>query len=293
MLIFVLNIGFAQNKRIDSLKDVLSKATHDTSRVLIMSNIVESSRELNIDSAIYYGNKGLALAKQNHFIIGEIYHMSHLGRIQLDLGNTAGCLEIELRALRKAEENHLEVAKILPLGYIGNVYRILNEPKKAINFYTQAMVIAESNKINFASNLKMNIGNTYFESDQLDSAIYYLQTAENEMQKNSGAAHTLVYIGLGNIQTKLKNYKQAMYYYQMSLRDNTPRWVSSTYRNIANLYKELNQKDSSIYYATKSLEMAKDILQRIPTEKDSRFKLVTSHDRAGWEEYITWMMAGL
>ena len=43
----------------------------------------------------------------------------------------------------------------------------------------------------------------------------------------------------------------------------------------------------------RTLEMAKDILFRIPLEKDARFKTETSRDRAGWEQYIDWLLKDL
>ena len=43
----------------------------------------------------------------------------------------------------------------------------------------------------------------------------------------------------------------------------------------------------------RTLEMAKDILSRIPTDKDARFKTKTSRDRAGWEQYIDWLLKDL
>ncbi len=43
----------------------------------------------------------------------------------------------------------------------------------------------------------------------------------------------------------------------------------------------------------RTLEMAKDILSRIPKEKDARFKTKTSRDRSGWEQYIEWLLKDL
>ncbi len=267
VLVLILNIGFAQNKEIDTLKHELSIATHDTSRVLIMARLCEASREHNIDSAFFYGNKGLTLAKQIHFIKGEIRNMAQLGRIQFDLGNVPRYLEIELKALRMAEENHLEGEKMFPLSFIGNVYRRLSENQEAINFYRQAMIICESIQDRYASNMKMNIGNTYIELNQLDSAMYYLQTAQNEMQKIHSFVHPLVYLGIGNVYTRQNNYEQAFFNYQKGLqvaeKNKTPRFISTIYRSIANLYKEQNQRDSSIYYAKKSLELAESIGDKI------------------------------
>jgi tetratricopeptide (TPR) repeat protein len=45
--------------------------------------------------------------------------------------------------------------------------------------------------------------------------------------------------------------------------------------------------------ARRTLETAKESLQRIPSEKNKRFTEVTSHDRAGWERYFNWQISEL
>ena len=58
---------------------------------------------------------------------------------------------------------------------------------------------------------------------------------------------------------------------------------------VANAQKKLGKVSDS----RKTLEMAKDVLSRIPPEKNARFKAVTSHDRTGWEKYIDWHLKDL
>ena len=58
---------------------------------------------------------------------------------------------------------------------------------------------------------------------------------------------------------------------------------------VANAQKKLGKLSDS----RKTLEMAKDVLSRIPAEKNARFKAVTSHDRTGWEKYIDWHLKDL
>ena len=60
-------------------------------------------------------------------------------------------------------------------------------------------------------------------------------------------------------------------------------------KQIALCYKKLGK----IQDCRRTLEMARDLLQRIPKEKDHRFKVVTPYDRAGWDVYLTTMIAEL
>jgi tetratricopeptide (TPR) repeat protein len=67
---------------------------------------------------------------------------------------------------------------------------------------------------------------------------------------------------------------------------NEPESIESTVQ-IANCFKELGKLND----CRRNLELAKEMLQRIPAEKESRFSQVTSHDRAGWETYLDWLLA--
>ena len=58
---------------------------------------------------------------------------------------------------------------------------------------------------------------------------------------------------------------------------------------VSNSQKKLGKVSDS----RRTLERAKDILSRIPKEKDARFKAVTSHDRLGWEQFIDWQLKDL
>ena len=70
--------------------------------------------------------------------------------------------------------------------------------------------------------------------------------------------------GLGDIQAQKGDYVRAMDYYQKGLQlsksNNNLRSISSIYLSIANLYKNKNQRDSSIYYAEKALSISQPVL---------------------------------
>jgi hypothetical protein len=57
-------------------------------------------------------------------------------------------------------------------------------------------------------------------------------------------------------------------------------------KQIALCYRKLGK----IQDCRRTLEMARDLLQRIPKEKDNRFKMVTPYDRAGWDAYLNNMI---
>jgi tetratricopeptide (TPR) repeat protein len=85
-------------------------------------------------------------------------------------------------------------------------------------------------------------------------------------------------------------YEEAMIAYRDAANRfiNEPESIEAMVQ-IANCHKQLGKPQES----RRALEMTKDMLQRITRDKDGKFKIVTSHDRVGWEKYIDWMLNDL
>ena len=116
--------------------------------------------------------------------------------------------------------------------------------------------------------------------------------AAETLQANSVTENFLrnSFFGEADLLYESGAYEEAMVAY----RDAANRFINEPESleamvQIANCQKELKKPAD----ARRTLEMAKDILQRISIEKEARFKAVTSHDRNGWNQYILWMMAEL
>src|ERR1041385_8911439 len=85
-----LTTGFGQDKRIDSIRQQLSAAKDDTSRVLIMADLSFAFGFQNPDSALLYGDKAIRLAKQVHFTRGEIRGMFSKAQVLETNGDMPG-----------------------------------------------------------------------------------------------------------------------------------------------------------------------------------------------------------
>ncbi len=98
------------------------------------------------------------------------------------------------------------------------------------------------------------------------------------------------YFGEADLLYEEGIYEEAIYAYQEAAN----RFISEPESleamvQVSNSQSKLGKFPES----RRTLEMAKDILSRIPTEKDARFKTETSRDRAGWEQYIDWLLKEL
>ncbi|MCY2984133.1 MAG: tetratricopeptide repeat protein [Planctomycetota bacterium] len=93
------------------------------------------------------------------------------------------------------------------------------------------------------------------------------------------------FFGVADLLFEAGDYEEAIAAYQETARHflSEPESLEAMLA-IANAQKKLGKISES----RRTLTMTKDILSRIPPEKNARFKAVTSHDRAGWEQFLDW-----
>ena len=261
LLLFTWNFGLAQNNLIDSLKYKLANAKTDTGRVLRMISLVNSLAGINPDSALYYGEKALALARKIKFPKGEIRALSFTSGVLTNTGNLPKALSMAFEALQIAEKNKLDKEIKWPFVFISSIYKALKDFPKAINFTKKALQIAEaSSDTNSMSIESRTLGGLYIETGQLDSASFFLNRAL--VLNNKGNVRPSIFNGLGDIEAKKGDPIHAMEYYQKVLNiidTNNHRALSQVYMSIANLYKKENKRDSGIYYAERAVAEAQPI----------------------------------
>lgn len=72
ILVFGFGICYSQQDRTDSIRIEFLKATSDTSRVMGLAQLSDYYKFNRPDSAIFYGNKALRLAREINFPKGEL-----------------------------------------------------------------------------------------------------------------------------------------------------------------------------------------------------------------------------
>ena len=263
-LALISTCAFAQDRQlIDSLKHELAIAKHDTSRVLIMAELCSSYRSYSKpDSAVFFGEKGIALAEKINFPKGIIRNTTYYGRLVSDLGNLPKSLAMILKALQIAKDNNLIEETGLPMQYLAGIYNELKEYSKALMYYKQAKKIYEtypSSPIRLPSILA-TIGSTFIDLNQLDSATYYAQQSYDMFIQRNISIGSLNFRLYAKIQAKLGKNQLAIDYFHKGLelakKTNNLRFYALYSQSFAEFFQKTNQLDSSIYYAKKGLEAA-------------------------------------
>src|ERR1700743_2126245 len=103
ILVLIPVFGMAQQQYPDSLKKVFKTPKADSARYSALNGIGEYYVEINGDSALYYLNRALAIAKKNDRAINEGATLARVGYVFIFKGRYPESLECFQQALKFAE----------------------------------------------------------------------------------------------------------------------------------------------------------------------------------------------
>ena len=262
---FLRSIGLTQTREaiVDSHHQ-LAIAKDDTSRIQALAHLCLLYRLGNTDSSILYGQEALKSAQQINYPRGEIMALGFMSITMQQLGNLPKALEIAFKALQIAKTNNLECEAAL--NAIGETYIILKDYPKALSYLRWQKSVCEANgNVEALAYAKKDIAVVFEETNQLDSALYYEQLATQDFKK-TGREEPQIYETLGNIKMKSGDHVAALNFYQkglqIAIKNNERRASAGAYNKIATFYKNINQPDSGIYYASKGFEESQLISQK-------------------------------
>jgi signal transduction histidine kinase len=203
-----------QKKEIDSLLQLLDKATADTTRLNLNRRIGNFYMDNNAGKAIEYFMKVQDLAKKLN--------------LPLQLANS--------------------------YYSTGFCYLVKGDYDKSLANYQQSIRIYETLKDTFRlSNALMSVGNVYSSNNNFQKVNEYYEKAQAlvEVMKDSVQLSS-IYSERGNILNQQKKYDSALVYQQKALHIarlmKDQYLISNTYVNIGLTYKHLNQINQSLAY---------------------------------------------
>jgi len=265
-----------QKKLLDSLQLVLKTATNDTLRMEIYYHLGQYYSEIKRDSALYYLEQQLLLAKKLKLKLWEAVSYDFAGYMLNSLGNYPKSLQYLLEGIKIAEDPETEKgiwklegnARSARLGVLvslihnmGYLYDQTGNFKEAIIQYFKSLKIAE--EIDDKTSVLLNyitLGGTYLKMNSLDSAIFYEQKAfdyfnQSSFTKINGLCLLVfgqAYLLKGNKTLAKRYFNESI---QVGLKENSFKFLADAYLSMAKLFKDEGAIDSSLSYAKKSLEI--------------------------------------
>ncbi|MCW3121355.1 MAG: tetratricopeptide repeat protein [Flavipsychrobacter sp.] len=217
LLIYLLTCSnaIAANKVLDSLLASLrEKAFDDTTRVLVLGHIAGEYDNVNVDSMISYGNKGIALAEQLHFDKGKAYCQFKLGLAYL---------------------------------HINDNEKALSNFESALNYYIAKGTLKPQ------ANIFLCMADIFYRQAKFDKAIEYYKKGINiydQIKYPEGKG--FAYVSIGGVYNDLGSYQESINNYLLALKafdeDNHTPGIVMTLSNIASLYATLGNFPKALDY---------------------------------------------
>ncbi|OOQ61358.1 tetratricopeptide repeat-containing sensor histidine kinase [Mucilaginibacter pedocola] len=268
--LFSGNAAFAgmRNPHVDSIKNLLSIASAaqsptDTVTINRMNKLAADYFQSNPDSAFYYGQKGVEMARKIKYEEGLANGLLQTGHVNYFKGRS-----------EKAQENFDEAIQIykrlknnkgLSLSYVslGRMYTLLADYKKALVYLIQALGINE--KINdqraLADNYK-NIGIVYYSMGDLSQALdYYYKGLFIAVKYHYSGPSAELYNDIGLVLQAMEVYPNALDHYQKALNlfKGTKNYqaIATVNENIGEVLLAQKEYSKAIGYLASSLKVAK------------------------------------
>ena len=277
LLLLIISISAnAQKGYIDSLKLKLKIASTDSARFDIQNKIIIYYTEDKRDSALYYAEEALLLAKRNNKNLDVASTLDTKGYILMHLGKLSEsyrCFLVAQEIAENPENEHKtwnKVAGFTPrkmrLTVLENIHHDFGHLMRSINVdegifhYKQTEKIArEINDTIMLAFVNMNMGDVYLEKGKYDTALIMEHTAEKIFSQSADKRYLgLVYLLLGQIYLYKNEDTKALAYFQkaidISLKENNLNSLNGTFYLLSEYYLKENNRDSSIYYARKGME---------------------------------------
>jgi signal transduction histidine kinase len=281
----------AQRINIDSLVQVSNHLKNDTSKMIYFRTISRIYAELNPDSAYYYSEKTLQLARQMNFKLDETSALREMGYALLNRSNYPRSLQTILSALAIVENPESEkvvlvgefpgddpishrkaspqLQRLSEIGFthqiMGILYANSNNFEKSKYHHLLARQYAEqSGNIPLLSIVNQTLNRVYINLKNLDSAMISIQRA-NELIGVSGyyRYYGSVLLNTGRTYAALGNQPKAIEYYRKALTASTElgyyRGVVASNLLLADYYNASAKNDSALLSIRNALSMSQTL----------------------------------
>jgi two-component system, NtrC family, sensor kinase len=310
LLALIPVFSLAQQSTVDSLHKALKNARTDSAGYFTTLHIGRATEEANWDTCLYYYDLALKIAKKSRQSLAEASALVGKGYSLMALRRYPESLQCIQQALDLAEDpgnekttwcTNYEFKKLTPyknrLAVLSDIHYHLsqlmgatnNVDKALIQFNITKQLAVETGNPELLGMVNLDLGNIYLDRHRLDSALVFELNAERIFAQNENRDysdrkyHGAVFAALGDIYLEKGNKNLAVKYFHKGanagIEQKNLTGVSYCYHDLARFYLAEKQKDSSLYYAKKNLE----ILHSMRSENlgDAYEYLYQSYELAG------------
>jgi class 3 adenylate cyclase len=260
-LLFAGTISFAQPPSNEALLQQLEIGVTRQVEVDIYADLAYNHAWTDAAKAHDFASKGIELADAIGYELGRAKCLSEAGLALLYQGFGPESLEYLFEALEILNGYDDAFWKFTTLSSIGYVYWELNEQESAIEYFKWAQPYTEFlGIVNYKISILSDIGETYIQLMQVDSGMKYIQHSFDLAIEHKDTFQIAVTSNQLGILYRLSNrLEDALEYSRLGLPfARVAEWnTRSVYINMAEVFSQRSQLDSSIYYASQGIIAAK------------------------------------
>jgi len=254
-------IAFGQNRKLDSLKNLLLTA-HDTIKSQALCKISRHYVGNKPDSAMVIADSAVRFAKRINYPAGIAIAYSELGHAYNSKGKFDESLKYFLTSLQLFEKLNNKRGVTNQYNNLGNAYNGIGNKEKALEAFTKGYELAvKEPKDNYLTAiLSIGLGSAFLEKNDPDKAIdYYLKARDAFSASGSkleeGVALTMsaeAYLKKSDLVNSEKCFEKALAIFREIGDD---YGLASTLAMMGNLYEARNQPEKAIKYNEEALKI--------------------------------------
>lgn len=263
ILLFGFSLVFANSNKVDSLQNLLNKSANDEQRVVLLIQLVKTYRYFDINSAVNYGNRAIALANKIKKPSLEIEASIELAKSLIEQGAFEKGLELLNRVISVSREINAKEFQCDALSLTGYIYRRKGNSESSRDSYERCYKLSTSIAYkNGMAHSEKGFGDLnerqgkYFEALENYNRSLHLarSTGDQELEANVLNAMGIIYDYQGNLDRGLEYYLNAMV-----LAEQIGNLVkaSGICGNIASVHFYLEHDDKALQYYLKAIEMSR------------------------------------
>lgn len=276
-LFFNFCFVFAQQKKIDSLKNILEKYTaKDTNRILLLAELGWSLRNSDINAAFEYNRQAVYLATEIKAepLLAKIYNQR--GVLFRNISDYPEAENRFYEALRIAQKYRILAEEAYAYNNLGDLQRLTGNTQESIKLINQAnQIFVKIKDQKGEAYTYIRLSEAYQKIKDYEKS-YFFAKKSLEIRKKLNALQD---VGaslnrIGDILTVQENYQEALKYYQeaveIAIRSNDATGKVASLQDIAKVYirtqnyqkaKEILNECLSIVKKTKNREQERNIYE--------------------------------
>jgi tetratricopeptide (TPR) repeat protein len=270
LTVFFNTVSAQDGADINFLFKKLNEANTDTARSFIYSRLSFTYCTINVDSALFYGNKSMVLALKAddeksiataNNVIGWAYSCKGDNVLAEKYLNTA------LQQFKNTgDKNSVAVA----LANLGNVYLSESNYPLALSYFSQAYNSFEETNDEFrAAEMLFSMGRIYnLEQNPVKARSYFQQAHDIHKKRGDELYMAQALTSIANTYQFEKKFDTALYYYKklipVFVKHNDIYRTGNAYENIAIAYENKNQYAEAL----QNMLIAKKYYQQVNAKTD-------------------------